>query len=83
MAAPERFAHMSGFPCTAGAVHTWRTKAREAKARWAASAAGRAARQAAKPEMSIKEAARRVRELLKLDEDEPMSAAAATACRPP
>jgi len=53
---------------------------------WAAGAAARAAaaaKQAEKPKMSLQEAARRVRQLLKLDEDKPEGAPATTACRPP
>jgi hypothetical protein len=79
MAAPERFADMSDSSCTAGAVHTWQNKAKEAKARFAAAAAKQADKYA---NMSLQEAAKRVRELLRLD-DPPKSAPAATACRPP
>jgi hypothetical protein len=42
MAAPERSADMSDSSCTAGAVHTWRNKAKLAKAEAAEAAAARA-----------------------------------------
>jgi hypothetical protein len=81
--APRTWDHAPGGE---GTVAFWRSKAKEAKALWAAGAADRAAaaaKQAKKPKMSLQEAARRVRQLLKLDEDEPKCAPAATACRPP
>ncbi len=76
----------SAAPGGEGTVAFWRSKAKEAKALWAAGAADRAAaaaKQVEKPKLSLQEAARRVRQLLKLDEDEPKCASAAAACRPP
>jgi hypothetical protein len=83
---PQALRSWDHAPGGEGTVAFWRSKAKEAKARWAAAAADRAAaaaKQAEKPKMSLQEAARRVRQLLKLDEDEPKCAPATTACRPP
>ena len=83
---PQALRSWDHAPGGEGSVAFWRTKAKEAKALWAAGAADRAAaaaKQAEKPKLSLQEAARRVRQLLKLDEDEPKCASAAAACRPP
>jgi hypothetical protein len=81
---PQPLRSWDNAPGGEGTVAFWRSKAKEAKARWAAGAADRAAAQQAEtPKMSYREAARRIIELLKLDEDVLRSASAAVACRPP